>query len=341
MHRDAGQSRFGSPEFTPTNNMVGIRMPPMVAAAAALVLALALLTWPAAAQRAACAAFSGSSGGATLNDMNTKCCNDGRGFAGSGHRRSLQAGGECQLASCSPACAEVFLPVRAPVLRFCPVGCLQSLDVFQSGTHTCLLSFFFVFNTQIYTDPGCRALIDEALHGGSEFVGECAAATGPKAPTGAVSGLSEGTAPLSSSGCGARPDPAEWVAGSDTDHTIDVDGVSRMFKMHLPATFGQATTPTSLVFSFHGWGSSARGQSRAGMSELSDTLPPDATFITVYPQGLGNMNAAAAQQRAAGGWGTSVPSWNGGGCAESPGPLGETCEQFATGNLENYGAGSR
>ena len=97
-----------------------------------------------------------------------------------------------------------------------------------------------------------------------------------------------------------------------------------------------ATAPLSLVLSFHGWGSSARGQARGGLSELSDTLPADATFISVYPQGLGNMNAAAAQQRAAGGWsrGTSVPSWNGGGCAHSPGPLGETCEQFATGNLE-------
>eukprot|EP01051_Picozoa_sp_SAG22_P022264 SAG22_NODE_5272_length_1048_cov_1.979979_1_plen_112_part_10 len=102
-------------------------------------------------------------------------------------------------------------------------------------------------HAQIYADPGCRALIDDALHGGSDFVGECAAAAGPKDPAvAAVSGLSEGTAPLGSSGCAGRLGP-EWVAGSDTDQTIDVDGVPRAFKLHLPATLGQSSRPTSLV----------------------------------------------------------------------------------------------
>ena len=30
-------------------------------------------------------------------------------------------------------------------------------------------------------------------------------------------------------------------------------------------------------------------------------------------------------------------SWSGGGCSQSPGPLGETCEQYATGNERFYG----
>eukprot|EP01052_Picozoa_sp_SAG31_P033616 SAG31_NODE_3823_length_3849_cov_2.562133_3_plen_168_part_00 len=66
----------------------------------------------------------------------------------------------------------------------------------------------------------------------------------------------------------------------------------------------------------------------------------DATFLTVYPQGLGNLNANAAEERAHNGYArsTSVPSWHGGGCAESPGPQGETCEQAKTGNLDMYGA---
>ena len=113
-------------------------------------------------------------------------------------------------------------------------------------------------NTQIYADPACKALIDEALRGGSAFVGECAAAAAPKGP----SALSEGTAALGSAGCGGRLDPG-WAAGSDTDQTLDVGGVPRTFKMHLPATLGQSPAPTSVVLSFHGWGSSARGQVRA------------------------------------------------------------------------------
>eukprot|EP01050_Picozoa_sp_SAG11_P026916 SAG11_NODE_6620_length_1278_cov_0.933842_2_plen_127_part_00 len=52
------------------------------------------------------------------------------------------------------------------------------------------------------------------------------------------------------------------------------------------------------------------------------------------------MNAEASAERASGGWsrGRETPSWNGGGCSQSPGPLGETCAQFSTGNLEMYGA---
>eukprot|EP01051_Picozoa_sp_SAG22_P014812 SAG22_NODE_1850_length_3446_cov_2.774425_1_plen_461_part_00 len=75
------------------------------------------------------------------------------------------------------------------------------------------------------------------------------------------------------------------------------------------------------------------------MSELADSMPADSTYIVVYPQGLGNMNAAGAAERQASGFsrGTSTPSWNGGGCAQSPGPLGETCRQFASGNTEMYG----
>ena len=40
-------------------------------------------------------------------------------------------------------------------------------------------------------------------------------------------------------------------------------------------------------------------QSRTGMSELADSLPADATYIVVYPQGLGDMNAAGAAERQA------------------------------------------
>jgi poly(3-hydroxybutyrate) depolymerase len=130
--------------------------------------------------------------------------------------------------------------------------------------------------------------------------------------------------------------------GVTSSHTLIVRNTSRQYLLHLPAQKPPAGTLLPLVLSFHGWSSSAKAQELyTGMSRLADQLPATRSFIVVYPQGMGDMNARAAAQRVRGGWGAAVtPSWNGGGCSSSPGPLGSTCihAKSKTGNLLTYGA---
>lgn len=129
--------------------------------------------------------------------------------------------------------------------------------------------------------------------------------------------------PLPSDGCSAAQLGRGGLTGSavpgDTSvFTLSVDGVSRSFRVHLPANY-LAIEPLPLVFNFHGWGSSGSRQERlTHMSDLADALPANASFISVYPDAMGDLNAEA--MAAVG----STPAWNGGGCNSSPVRLHES-----------------
>jgi poly(3-hydroxybutyrate) depolymerase len=78
-------------------------------------------------------------------------------------------------------------------------------------------------------------------------------------------------------------------AGTTSQHTMLVDGVYRTFRLHIPQQLGlvppRGTPPAPLVLNYHGWGSSAAGQERSSkMSQMSDSLAANATFISVYPE---------------------------------------------------------
>ena len=124
--------------------------------------------------------------------------------------------------------------------------------------------------------------------------------------------------PLPSDGCSGSQLERGGVTNSavpgDTDSfTLSVDGVDRTFRVHLPTTYLAMTDPLPLVFNFHGWGSSGRGQERlTHMSDLADALPGNASFIAVYPDALGDLNAEAMANVG------YTRAWNGGGCNSSP-----------------------
>jgi hypothetical protein len=141
-------------------------------------------------------------------------------------------------------------------------------------------------------------------------------------PAGFAAGIAEQQAssvpPLPSDGCSAPQLGRGGLTGSavpgDTSaFTLNVDGVDRSFRVHLPANY-LAMEPLPLVFNFHGWGSSGSGQERfTHMSDLADALPANASFIAVYPDAMGDLNAEAMAAV-----GYTPKAWNGGGCNSSP-----------------------
>ncbi len=138
---------------------------------------------------------------------------------------------------------------------------------------------------------------------------------------------------LGSQGC-KLAQPSDWwaPAGSSVDHPLVVNGATRSFRLHVPKTY-EATRPVALVLVFHAYyDSSLDMEERTGFSDMAE----DENFIVVYPQGLGDINAEAAGDDGTPGW----QSWNGGGCSQSPGPLGETCLQWKDGNDYWYGTES-
>lgn len=79
-------------------------------------------------------------------------------------------------------------------------------------------------------------------------------------------------------GCGADP------GSSNQDLSVDHDGRTRTFQVHLPDGY-DSSTPTPLVLNFHGRGSTAtQQQALSGMNAEAD----DEGFIAVHPQGVGN-----------------------------------------------------
>lgn len=80
-----------------------------------------------------------------------------------------------------------------------------------------------------------------------------------------------------------RNAPGSGPEGHTTVQHIMVDGVSRMYRLHLPAHFDSGR-PTPLAIVLHGHGESAENFERyTGMSAEADAQ----RFIVVYPQALG------------------------------------------------------
>lgn len=80
----------------------------------------------------------------------------------------------------------------------------------------------------------------------------------------------------SCSGLAAQPRDRDW--------TIQSDGRTRTFRVHVPPSY-DTTSPTPLVVSFHGLtGTAAQQQGLSRMNELAD----EAGFVVVYPQGVSN-----------------------------------------------------
>ncbi len=76
----------------------------------------------------------------------------------------------------------------------------------------------------------------------------------------------------------------ESLAPGDYPRSIDVDGRSRTYHIHVPPTY-DANKPTPLVFIFHGMGGDAPAIIQiTGMSRKSD----QAGFLVVYPEGSGS-----------------------------------------------------
>lgn len=138
---------------------------------------------------------------------------------------------------------------------------------------------------------------------------------------------------LGSQGC-KLPQPTSWwgPAGSSIDHTMVVDGISRSFRLRVPRSY-DAARPAPLVMAFHAYYETSYDFER--ITRFSDVAEKEG-FLVVYPQGFGDINAEAAGDDGAPGW----QSWNGGGCSQSPGPLGETCRQWKEGNSYWYGTDS-
>jgi polyhydroxybutyrate depolymerase len=80
-------------------------------------------------------------------------------------------------------------------------------------------------------------------------------------------------------GRGAGP---RGTARAGVDETIDVDGASRAYRVHVPASWDRVR-PLPLLFVFHGAGSDADDIARGtGFDALADAAP----MLVVYPQGV-------------------------------------------------------
>eukprot|EP00035_Acanthoeca_spectabilis_P034246 m.27910 g.27910 ORF g.27910 m.27910 type:complete len:354 (+) comp6488_c0_seq1:84-1145(+) len=95
----------------------------------------------------------------------------------------------------------------------------------------------------------------------------------------ALTGFSSGQ----SSGCGRTPPQDK---GKTSVVYITDQGVERLYRIHVPPGYNSAE-PTPLVFSYHGWGSSAASdESYMGFTAVSDSH----NFIIVYPEGMSDYN---------------------------------------------------
>lgn len=119
--------------------------------------------------------------------------------------------------------------------------------------------------------------------------------------------------------------------GKTSVHTIVIGGVQRSYRVHLPRGYQHSQT-LPLLIAYHGYCDTAdEFEMYSAISDEADALPGNLSYVVAYPQGMGDINADADPQKA-GDW----YSWNGGGCSQSPGPLGETCVQSKTGNQPHY-----
>ena len=106
----------------------------------------------------------------------------------------------------------------------------------------------------------------------------------------------------SSVGCGTTP-PAS--PGETAELSITDQGTQRTFYLHVPAGY-DSSRPTAIILAFHGWNGNGL-QLLEGMTPQSD----HSNFVVVAPNGLAE---------------NLLPSWNGGGTTQPPGPRGPTCD---------------
>eukprot|EP00039_Didymoeca_costata_P025105 m.12355 g.12355 ORF g.12355 m.12355 type:complete len:359 (+) comp4638_c0_seq1:402-1478(+) len=117
-----------------------------------------------------------------------------------------------------------------------------------------------------------------------------------------------------SRGCGRAP-PATPNLGTTSNIAITFDDMPRSYRLHVPATY-KATTPSAVIFSFHGWGSSSSFHEQyMGFTKISD----DNGVLMVYPEGRSDYQI---EENA--GW----QSWNTVGSTTT---LGEECTPSTTG----------
>lgn len=69
-----------------------------------------------------------------------------------------------------------------------------------------------------------------------------------------------------------------------TDETVVINGVTRTYKMYIPAGFNAQTESPSMVIIMHGLGSNSADMVGVGFNYVADT----ARIIVMYPQGLNN-----------------------------------------------------
>jgi len=87
------------------------------------------------------------------------------------------------------------------------------------------------------------------------------------------------------SGCARDKQPADTQDFGPGDHDFSLvhDGLTRIYKVHVPPSYDKKTS-ISVVLNFHGGGGNAEGaMKQTKMNEKSD----NAGFIVVYPQGTG------------------------------------------------------
>ena len=108
-----------------------------------------------------------------------------------------------------------------------------------------------------------------------------------------------------SAGCGLSAGP--YAAGTTTEGEVMHDGMTRTFRVHVPAGY-EGTAALPLVLMFHGGGGTARQfeEASSGMNPVADRE----NFIAVYPDGTGR-----------------IQTWNGGGC----------CGGAVTNNVDDVG----
>jgi len=86
-------------------------------------------------------------------------------------------------------------------------------------------------------------------------------------------------------------------ASSDSTRTLTVDGIERIYIVHIPYSY-DGSHPVPLVMDFHGGGGNAETQMRTSNFE---SLADEKGFIVVYPNGSGRL-------------GDKILTWNGGTC---------------------------
>ena len=105
-------------------------------------------------------------------------------------------------------------------------------------------------------------------------------ATTTTTSTTATTATTTTAATSSSAGCGGTTTPA---TGQTSKHTLTFGGAERTYLLHVPAAY-DPTTPTPVVFEFHGFGSSAAQQIAYGDFR---PLAERHRFLVVAPDGQG------------------------------------------------------